>query len=109
MRLAIIGSRDCPPIQIEDYLENMPDVIVSGGARGSDTYAREFALRHNLEFIEIKPDYHRYGSCAPLVRNKKIVEACDSLLAFWNGNSRGTIHTIRYANKLGKPVRVIYV
>ena len=109
MKLAIIGSRDCPPIKIEDYLENLPDAIVSGGARGADTYAREYALRHNLELIEIKPDYHRYGSSAPLVRNKKIVETCDRLLAFWDGESRGTMYTVRYANKLGKPTRIIYV
>lgn len=32
MKLAIIGSRTCPPIDIESYLKYTPDTIVSGGA-----------------------------------------------------------------------------
>lgn len=42
MILAIIGSRTCPPIDIEQYLKYIPDTIVSGGAKGSDTYDGEF-------------------------------------------------------------------
>lgn len=82
MRLAIIGSRTCPPIDIETYLKYIPDTIVSGGARGADTYAREFAEKHNLKLIEYLPEYDKYGRGAPLVRNKLIVENCDCVLAF---------------------------
>lgn len=108
MKLAIIGSRNCPPIDIERYLDSEPDTIVSGGAKGADTYAREFALTHNLNLIEFHPDYRKYGRGAPLVRNKLIVEACDSLLAFWDGVSKGTKHTIDYAESLGKPMKIVY-
>lgn len=48
MNQAIIRSRNCPPIDIE-HLKYIPDTIVSGGARGVDTYAREFAMRMNHE------------------------------------------------------------
>lgn len=34
MKLAIIGSRTCPPIDIASHLKYIPDTIVSGGARG---------------------------------------------------------------------------
>lgn len=44
MRLAIIGSRQCPQIDIAAHLKYIPDTIVSGGARGADTYAKEFAI-----------------------------------------------------------------
>jgi len=37
MKLSIIGSRTC---SIEQYLKYLPDTIVSGGAKGSDTYTR---------------------------------------------------------------------
>ena len=51
MKLAIIGSRTCPPIDIEQYLKYIPDTIVSGGAKGADTYAREFAKNfRNFDF-----------------------------------------------------------
>ena len=109
MRLAIIGSRTCPPIDIEAYLKYIPDTIVSGGARGADTYAREFAEKHNLKLIEYLPEYDKFGRGAPLVRNKLIVENCDCVLAFWDGKSRGTKYTLDYARERGKPIKIVNI
>ena len=109
MKLPIIGSRTCPPINIELYLKYIPDTIISGGARGADTYAREFAQKHNLKLIEFLPEYNKYGRTAPLVRNKLIVEACDCVLAFWDGTSRGTKFTIDYAREKNKPVKIVSI
>ena len=33
MKLAIIGSRNCPPIDIEAHQKYIPDTIISGGAK----------------------------------------------------------------------------
>lgn len=109
MKLAIIGSRTCPPIDIASYLKYIPDTIVSGGAKGADTYARLFAQQHNLKLIEFLPDYEKYGRNAPLIRNKQIVEECDCLIAFWDGKSRGTKYTLDYATKLGKPTKIVQI
>ena len=107
MTLAIIGSRDCPAVDIEEYLDEMPDAIVSGGAKGADTYAREFAEKKGIRLIEHLPDYAKYGKVAPLVRNRLIIDCCDEVLAFWDGKSQGTKYTIDYAKKMGKPVRIV--
>ena len=107
MPLAIIGSRDCPAVDIEEYLDEMPDAIVSGGAKGADTYAREFAEKKGIRLIEHLPDYAKYGRAAPLVRNRLIIDDCDEVLAFWDGKSKGTKYTIDYAKKMGKPVRIV--
>ncbi len=107
MTLAIIGSRDCPAVDIEEYLDEMPDAIVSGGAKGADTYAREFAEKKGIRLIEHLPDYAKYGKVAPLVRNRQIIDCCDEVLAFWDGKSKGTKYTIDYAKKMGKPVRIV--
>lgn len=109
MRLAIIGSRQCPEIDIASHLKYIPDTIVSGGARGADTYARLFAQQHNLKLVEYLPEYDKYGRQAPLIRNKLIVENCDCLIAFWDGVSRGTKYTIDYATKMGKPVKIVQI
>lgn len=109
MKLAVIGSRNCPPIDIASHLKYIPDTIVSGGARGADTYARLFAEQHNLKLIEFLPDYDKYGRNAPLVRNKLIVEECDCLIAFWDGKSRGTKYTLDLAEKMGKPTKIIMI
>ena len=109
MKLAIIGSRNCPPIDIEAQLKYIPDTIVSGGARGADSYARDFAQKHNLNLIEFLPEYDKYGKGAPLIRNKLIVEACDCLMGFWDGKSRGTKFTLDYARQLGKPIKIVQI
>ena len=109
MKLAIIGSRTCPPVDIEQYLKYIPDTIVSGGAKGADTYAREFAQKHNLKLIEFLPEYNKYGRTAPLVRNKLIIDECDCVLAFWDGQSRGTKFTLDYAKEKGKPIKIVQV
>ncbi|WP_288084128.1 hypothetical protein [Xylanibacter rodentium] len=106
-RLAIVGSRDCPPIDITLYLPFVPSTIVSGGAKGADTYAKEYAVKNDIPIIEYLPKYDRYGRKAPLMRNIEIVENCDYLLAFWNGTSRGTKFTIDYASKRGVPYKVV--
>ena len=109
MKLAIVGSRKCPEIDIASHLPFMPDVIISGGAIGIDTLARQFAEQNKIPIIEFLPEYSNYGRKAPLMRNIQIVENCDSVLAFWDGKSPGTKFTIEYAKKLGKPVRLIRI
>ena len=107
MRLAIIGSRNCPHVDIEALLKYIPDTIVSGGARGADTFTREFAKKHNLMLMEFLPEYDKYPpKQAPLIRNKQIIENCDCVLALWDGQSRGTKFTIDYAIQNSKPVKI---
>ena len=108
-RLAIVGSRTCPPIDITPFLPFVPDTIVSGGALGADTYAKEYAIKNDIPLIEFLPDYKKYGKSAPIIRNMQIVDNCDFLLAFWNGTSRGTKFTTNYADKRGVPYKIIQV
>ena len=107
MKLAIIGSRKCPEIDIASHIEDLPDVIISGGAIGVDTLARQFAEQNNIPIIELLPEYSKYGRKAPLMRNIQIVENCDFVIAFWDGKSPGTKFTIDYAKKLGKPLKIV--
>lgn len=109
MKLAIIGSRNCPPIDILSQLKKIPDTIVSGGAIGVDTYAREFAKKHGLRMIEYFPNYELYGKRAPLERNKLIINECDCVLAFWDGKSHGTKFTIDLAKEANKPIKIVQI
>ena len=47
------------------------------------------------------------GGAVPIVRNKQIVDYADHVVAFWDGNSKGTLSVINYAKKAGKPCDVI--
>lgn len=107
MKLAIVGSRNINKIVIDDYIPDGVDEIVSGGAKGVDTLAREFAKRKGLKIIEFLPKYNLYGKCAPIKRNEEIAQYSDEAIAFWDGKSKGTQYTVKCFEKLGKKVTVV--
>lgn len=109
MILAIIGYRDCPPIDIMSQLKHLPTAIAFCGTDGVAADVREFAIKNNLPLTEYLPEYDKYGEKALLVRNRLIVDNADCVLAFWDGQSSETKYTIDYAKEQGKPLKVIYV
>lgn len=107
--VAIVGSRDYPFLQdVRDYIVELPDDtrIVTGGARGVDQCAEEVAKERGLICAVYRPDWETYGKRAGFLRNIDIVAACSRLVAFWDGVSRGTQHSIRLAQQARKPVLV---
>lgn len=110
MRIAVVGSRTFTDWNYaKKILDNWVfdgDTIISGGALGADSLARQYASRCPLvNLIEYKPDWDRYGRSAGYRRNKQIVNNSDMLIAFWDGRSKGTKHSIDLANARG--IRVI--
>ena len=104
MKLAIGGSRSLEITDLENYLPENITEIVSGGAKGIDLCAKEFAVEHGIKYTEFAPDYKSYGKAAPIIRNKIIVEYADEVIAFWDGKSKGTKSVIDYCGKIGKPI-----
>ena len=106
MKVAIIGSRELTVNNLGDYLPPDTTEIISGGARGIDTCARNYAISHGIKLTEFLPEYDKYGRSAPLKRNITIIEAADLVLAFWDGKSRGTKFVIDNCKKLYVEVKV---
>lgn len=109
IKLAIVGSRSFNDYEMLKKHVDPANIaaIVSGGARGADTLAEQFAREHNLQMIVFKPDYATHGRAAAFIRNSAIIEASDAVIAFWDGSSAGTLDSIKKARKMGKPVTVI--
>ena len=106
MKIAVVGSRSIKNADISQYIPKEATEIITGGAVGVDKLAEREARLRGIPLTVFKPDYETHGKSAPLVRNKLIAENCDMLIAFWDGSSRGTVFTWRYADKLGKPVKI---
>ena len=106
MRVAVIGSRELLVDNLEDYLPEETTEIISGGARGVDASAKDYALQHGLKLTEYLPEYARYGRAAPLKRNITIIENADLVLAFWDGASSGTKYVIDNCKKRNIPVKI---
>ena len=109
MKVAVIGSRGLTVNDLGKYLPKDTTEIVSGGAKGIDTCARDYALSHNLKLTEFLPEYNKYGRGAPLKRNLQIIEYADVVIAFWDGKSKeskGTKYVIDNCKKQGVQVDV---
>ncbi len=110
MRVAVIGSREGCDNAVERICKALPpstSEIISGGAKGIDTAAKEAAAKLGIPFCELLPDYAAYGKRAPLVRNDAIIDRADMVIAFWDGQSKGTQYVIGECLKRGR--RVVYV
>ena len=106
MKVAVIGSRSLRVDDLGKYLPEGVTEIVSGGAKGVDTSAREYALANGIKLTEFLPEYDKYGRGAPLRRNITIIEHADLVLAFWDGRSHGTKFVIDRCRERGVPVKI---
>lgn len=105
MKVAVIGSRGISGCDLSLYLPEETQEIVSGGARGIDRCAREYAISKGLKLTEFLPEYDKYGRGAPLRRNIQIIDYADMVLAFWDGTSRGTKFVIDKCREKRKKAR----
>lgn len=82
MRVAVIGTRGLQVNHLKDYLPDGVTEIVSGGARGVDSCARDYALQHGLKLTEFLPEYEKYGrgSPAPQHHHHRVCRPCSGLL-----------------------------
>ena len=109
MKLMIAGSRNINEFDISKHITNEIDTILSGGAKGVDLLAENYADKHRLSKIILKPQYNLYGKAAPLKRNGELVKMADKILVIWEGESRGTKYTIDYAKKLNKDIEIVII
>lgn len=115
MKLAIIGSRSFEDYgfaaaHIQQFIAQEKEIlthIVSGGAKGADQFGARFAEQNKVELLLFKPDWKRYGKRAGFIRNTDIVAHADCILAFWDGQSKGTKDSIDKATALNKKVVVV--
>jgi predicted Rossmann fold nucleotide-binding protein DprA/Smf involved in DNA uptake len=93
---------------VRDFVHALPPgtIVVSGGARGVDSWAEDAAIERGLEIVVFRADWDRYGNRAGPLRNAEIVAHSDRVIAFWDGKSRGTLNTILMAHSRGLPISV---
>lgn len=114
MRIIIAGSRDYDNYEeaaklIDEFIKDIDTsnpVIISGGAKGADKIGEEYAARNDLDCVVYRANWGKYGKQAGVIRNGEMAKNADCLLAFWNGESRGTYNMINTAKKRKLKVRV---
>lgn len=109
MKVAIVGSRSILDQEFVESLFNCfvhifgkPTKIISGGAKGIDSFAEDFGHSYNIELQIFKPDWAKYGKKAGFIRNEDIIKNCDICLAIWDGESHGTKHDLELCEQYKK-------
>lgn len=83
--------------------------IISGGASGIDTTAKQLADSVEIPFRLFSADWDTHGKAAGPIRNAQMAEHGDALLLVWDGASRGSSSMKTEMKKLGKPVYEIVI
>ena len=109
MKVLIVGSRSIRNYDISEHISPETELIISGGAEGADSIAEEYADKHKISKLIMRPRYDKYGKAAPLKRNELMVELADEVIALWDGISRGTKYTVEYAKKKNKTVKIVII
>lgn len=114
--VAVIGGRDFDDVELlSRVLHRNIDkikIIVSGGADGADSLAVEWAKKYGIPFLVFPakwrdPDTGVYDKGAGFKRNWDIVRSSDVVIAFYDGESGGTGHSISIAKQLTKPLHIV--
>lgn len=82
-------------------------IVVSGTARGADRLGERYARERGYEIRRFPADWDNDGNSAGPIRNAKMADNADALIAFWDGKSRGTRNMIETAEEKGLLVRKI--
>lgn len=113
MRVLVTGSSKWDERNvgvIQDRLATLPaeTTIIHGCGMGVDTFAGRAAKTLGFEIEEYPPDFEQYGKEATSKRNIQMTEAePDVCIAFWDGKSYGTFHTMYNALIRGIPIDVV--
>ncbi|MDJ1484927.1 DUF2493 domain-containing protein [Cytophagaceae bacterium YF14B1] len=109
MRITITGSRNWTDEQllIQTLERYTITELIHGGAIGADLMAANWARERSIKVTERKPDYDTHKATATHVRNTEMVQMADGVIAFWDGESKGTASTIEKAQKAGKLLQVV--
>lgn len=73
--------------------------LIHGGARGADTLAMLWAEKNEIPVRCFPADWDKYGKKAGYIRNKQMAEYGEILIAFWDGQSKGTRMMIELAKE----------
>jgi hypothetical protein len=110
LKVAIVGSRHfAEPARVTDYVKGLPSnaSIITGSASGVDAAATKAARDRGIAVQVIPASFEELADATKAVaRNQRLVDACDVLVAFWDGASKGTRATVERALDSGKEIHV---
>lgn len=129
-RLCVCGSRHFDDYDLlcrkldkltEKIKEKRKIVIVTGAGagivignrkrQGADALAEKWAYERRYSLLRFHADWNKHGKAAGPIRNSEMIEEGqpDAVIAFWDGESKGTKDTIDKAEAAGITTRIVRI
>ncbi len=113
MKIVVSGSRNITDERaverILSYYIATKDTVITGGCRGVDLIAEDYARRYFNHIVTLSADWYTHGKAAGPIRNREMAQMADQLIAIWDGKSRGTKNMIGEAFKCGVETHVHFI
>ena len=116
VKIAIIGSRNLERKDVSPFLHFLIKLkedklvkdlsVISGGARGVDTYVEDYCDINKIPIKIIRP-INPANKMDYLFRNIEIITEADQIVAIYDGKSKGTKFVIDYAKARNKIITII--
>ncbi len=119
LNILIAGGRDfCNYKKLEEFVNKILGdmnhkyktiTIISGMAQGADMLGVRYSIEHEHSLLKFPAEWNLYGKRAGFIRNKQMLDYIAAnqdngiVIAFWDGNSSGTKHTIYTAQEMKIP------
>jgi hypothetical protein len=114
MNICIVGSRGFNDYgllkeELDRLLNNeITYTFICGGARGADQLGERYAKEHDWPIKLFLPDWNTHGKRAGFIRNGEMRKVSQRVIAFWDGESRGTKEMIESSKKMGIETIIYY-
>ena len=115
MKLIIAGGREFNDYELlqKAMLDHFPNIgkddsIICGDARGADSLGNRFGIENQIPVEHFPAQWDTFGKSAGYRRNEEMARHATHLLAFWDGQSKGTLHMINIATNKKLAVIVIH-
>jgi len=117
VKIAVIGSRNFSDYnffreKLEYLIKDLGEEIdyISGGCKsGGDALIKKYCDENQYELVEHLPDWNLHGKKAGFLRNQLIIDDATHLIAYWDGVSKGTLSSIKMAEKKGIPIKIVKI
>ena len=113
MKTIIAGSRTITNYRIVVAAIKKIDweitTIISGCANGVDKLGEQWARENNIPIQHFPAEWERHGKSAGFIRNKKMADEANAVIAIWDGKSAGTAHMINIAKHNNLKLKILIV
>jgi hypothetical protein len=106
MKVIIAGGRtfkdyNLLSLKCDKILSQQTEIeIISGTAYGADKLGEKYANDKGYKLSQFPADWNKFGKKAGYIRNEEMANYGDALIAFWDGESKGTKNMIDIARNL---------